>query len=195
MPKYQILMKDTEVEAVDLENFYAVDTLNDLNKAGYVICPEQIKAETTQQAISIFLGEEVATSVRVTSQVYTSTTNSIQEGMAVSENVGVITSSIVIGTNIFSDIFADVRDVVGGKAESYTNKIDEIKEQSLEELKQKALKKGCNAIIGISIDVDEISGKNKSMLMVTTIGTAVKVEDSLQATLPNSSESEVQDAG
>lgn len=188
MPKYQILMKDTAVETVDLGNFYARDTLNDLNKAGYVICPEQIKAETTQQAISIFLGEEVATSGRVTSQVYTSTTNSIQEGMAVSENVGVITSSIVIGTNIFSDIFADVRDVVGGKAESYTNKIDEIKEQSLEELKQKALKKGCNAIIGISIDVDEISGKNKSMLMVTTIGTAVKVEDSLQPTLPSSSE-------
>ncbi|PMO69447.1 hypothetical protein BCT03_23980 [Vibrio splendidus] len=108
--------------------------------------------------------------------------------MAVSENLGVITSSIVIGTNIFSDIFADVRDVVGGKAESYTNKIDEIKEQSLEELKLKAMKKGCNAIIGISIDVDEISGKNKSMLMVTTIGTAVKVEDSLQSTLSISSE-------
>ncbi|MEZ8316745.1 YbjQ family protein [Vibrio splendidus] len=188
MPKYQILMKDTAVEAVDLGNFHARDTLNDLNKAGYVICPEQIKAETKQQAISIFLGEEVATSVRVSSQVYTSTTNSIQEGMAVSENLGVITSSIVIGTNIFSDIFADVRDVVGGKAESYTNKIDEIKEQSLEELKLKAMKKGCNAIIGISIDVDEISGKNKSMLMVTTIGTAVKVEDSLQSTLSISSE-------
>lgn len=179
MSKYQILMKDTAVEAVDLENFHARDILNDLNRAGYVICPEQINAESTQQAISIFLGEEVATSVRVSSQVYTSTTNSIQEGMVVSENVGVITSSIVIGTNIFSDIFSDVRDVVGGRAESYTNKIDEIKEQSLEELKQKAMKKGCNAIIGISIDVDEISGKNKSMLMVTTTGTAVKAEDKL----------------
>lgn len=189
MPKYQILMKDTSVETVDLSSFYARDTLNDLNKAGYVICPEQIDADTAQEAIAKFLGEEGTSSVRNSSRIYTSTTNSIQEGMIVTENVGVVTSSIVIGTNIFSDLFSDVRDIVGGKAGSYTSKIDEIKEQSLEDLKQKAMKKGCNAVIGISIDVDEISGKNKSMLMVTTIGTAVKVEAITQPIAPSTTTS------
>ncbi|GEA51167.1 hypothetical protein VIN01S_19710 [Vibrio inusitatus NBRC 102082] len=107
--------------------------------------------------------------------VYTSTTNYISDGLIISDNKGVITSTVVVGTHIFKDIFASIRDIVGGKAGGYIDTIDSIKDESLLDLKNKARDLNCNAIIGISVDVDEISGGGKSMLMVTTIGTAITV--------------------
>ena len=79
------------------------------------------------------------------------------------------------GTNIFKDLFASVRDIVGGNSATYMSKLDEIKSQVLSQLRKKACELGCNAVIGVSIDVDEISGGGKSMLMVTASGTAVTV--------------------
>ena len=106
-------------------------------------------------------------------KILMSTTNSIIDGFYIAENKGIVTSSVVSGTNIFRDVFAGFRDVIGGKSQSYTNKIEEIKLEALEGLKTQAIGKSCNAILGGSIDVDEISGGGKSMLMVTAVGTAV----------------------
>ncbi|MDA9557707.1 YbjQ family protein, partial [Vibrio sp.] len=89
---------------------------------------------------------------------------------------GVITTSIVSGTNFFRDIFAGFTDFFGGKSTTYMNKLDDIKQEALENLKEKAAERGCNAVIGIAIDVDEISGGDKAMLMVTITGTAAVVK-------------------
>ncbi|MHA2799813.1 YbjQ family protein [Vibrio harveyi] len=113
-------------------------------------------------------------------KVLISTTNSIIDDWYVSESKGIVTSSVVSGTNIFRDIFAGFRDVIGGKSQSYTNKIEDIKQEALEGLKEQAMYRSCNAILGVSIDVDEISGGGKSMLMVTAVGTAVVVKPRAQ---------------
>ena len=102
-------------------------------------------------------------------------TNNI-EGGSVNKYLGVINNNVVVGTNLFSDIGASILDIFGGTSSSYQNKLKTIYESSVQNLKVKAKNLGANAILGLSIDFDEISGGNKSMFMISVSGTAVVVE-------------------
>lgn len=104
-----------------------------------------------------------------------STTNTI-EGCPVKKYIDTICSNIVIGTNIFSDFAASFTDFFGGRSDSYKRKLEIIYNEASKELKQKALSIGANAIIGFKVDFDEISGKDKSMFMVSVSGTACIIE-------------------
>lgn len=107
--------------------------------------------------------------------VIVTTSNSI-EGSKIVSYGGIITSHVVAGTNIFSDIFAGFSDFFGGRSKSYQNQIESVKEEAIFNLKQKARSCNCNGIISVNIDVDEISGKNVSMFMITVYGTAVSLQ-------------------
>ena len=102
------------------------------------------------------------------------TTSSSLENWEITRYLGVVTSHVVAGTNIFSDAFASFSDIFGGRSKSYQKQIASINNQALELLKEKAKRKGGNAIVALKIDHDEISGGGKSMFMVTVSGTAVK---------------------
>ena len=104
-----------------------------------------------------------------------STTNNI-EGCPIKKYIDVICSNIVIGTNIFSDFAASFTDFFGGRSDSYKRKLEIIYNEASKELKQKALTVGANAIIGFKVDFDEISGKDKSMFMVSAMGTACVID-------------------
>ena len=99
-------------------------------------------------------------------------TNNI-EGGSIKNYLGVINNNVVVGTNIFSDIGASIIDIFGGASTSYQNKLKNIYESSIQNLKIKAKNLGANAILSLSIDFDEISGGNKSMFMISVSGTAV----------------------
>ncbi|WP_294748647.1 heavy metal-binding domain-containing protein [uncultured Prevotella sp.] len=96
------------------------------------------------------------------------------EGRPVREYKGVVTGETIIGANFVKDIFAGIRDIVGGRAGSYEKVLIEAKDTSMEEMMQRAEALGANAIIGIDIDYETI-GANGSMLMVATSGTAVVI--------------------
>ncbi len=89
-------------------------------------------------------------------------------------NKGVVTGETIIGANMFKDLFAGIRDIVGGRAGSYENVLREAKDTSLREMMERAQAMGANAIVGIDIDYETI-GSNGSMLMVATSGTAVVI--------------------
>lgn len=95
------------------------------------------------------------------------------EGWIIDQYVGTIFAHVVAGTNIFSDVAAAFRDLFGGRAKSYQGQLNFIQEEVVKELRTKAMHLGCNCVIGVTIDVDEISGSGKSMFMVTACGTAV----------------------
>ncbi|WP_127124949.1 heavy metal-binding domain-containing protein [Pseudoflavitalea rhizosphaerae] len=101
------------------------------------------------------------------------TTNTI-EGNPIQQYLGVISSETIIGANIFKDIFAGLRDIVGGRSGTYERVIQEAKQTALNELQQKAASVGANAIVGVDLDFETVGGKG-SMLMVVATGTAVKV--------------------
>lgn len=102
------------------------------------------------------------------------TTNQL-EGKEVKKYLGVVTGEAILGANIFKDIFAGIRDIVGGRSASYERELQEARRIAFNELEEKAQRVGANAIIGIDIDYETI-GANGSMLMVSVSGTAVSAE-------------------
>ena len=93
--------------------------------------------------------------------------------------LGVVDSQVVIGANIFSDIFASFRDVFGGVTKSYQKDLEKLRSYTTNLLVQKAKKLGANAIIGVKVDFEELSGQGKSMFMLSMEGTAIIAKDSL----------------
>ncbi|PST85034.1 hypothetical protein C7T94_02655 [Pedobacter yulinensis] len=97
------------------------------------------------------------------------------EGYKVVKYIGLVTGETIIGANLFRDLFAGIRDIVGGRSGSYEQVLREAKDTALNELQQYALALGANAVIGIDLDYETI-GSGGSMLMVTASGTAVVIE-------------------
>lgn len=98
------------------------------------------------------------------------------EGKKVTKYFGLVSGEAIIGANFIKDIFASIRDIVGGRAASYEEGLREAKSIALAEMQDHAKSLGANAIIGIDLDYETI-GSNGSMLMVSASGTAVFIEE------------------
>ena len=99
------------------------------------------------------------------------TTGSV-EGRTITTYLGVVAGEAVVGANIVRDLFASVRDVVGGRSDSYEKVLASARAAALETIEAEALDLGANAIVGLSLDY-EVVGAKGSMLMVIAAGTAV----------------------
>lgn len=104
-----------------------------------------------------------------------STTNKVDNGKVI-QYYGVVSAQIVAGTGFLSDFAAGLSDFFGGRSGSYRRQLEGLYEEALDELSDKAKYLGANGILGLTIDMDNISGKGMSMFMITTVGTAVKIE-------------------
>jgi uncharacterized protein YbjQ (UPF0145 family) len=102
------------------------------------------------------------------------TTTSTVEGHSVTRYHGIVTAEVIIGANIFRDLFAGIRDIVGGRSGSYERPLKEARKTALDELTEEARALGANGVIGIDFDY-EVLGQGGSMLMVSASGTAVTV--------------------
>lgn len=102
-----------------------------------------------------------------------STTNQI-EGQPVKVYHGIVTGETIIGANLFRDIFASIRDIVGGRSGAYEEVLKEARETALREMEDRARALGANAVIGVDLDY-EVVGQGGSMLMVSASGTAVSI--------------------
>lgn len=102
------------------------------------------------------------------------TTTPTIEGNPIRQYMGIVTAESIIGANIVKDIFAGLRDIVGGRSGTYERVIEEARMQALHELEAKAAYMGANAVVGIDLDFETV-GANGSMLMVVATGTAVKI--------------------
>jgi uncharacterized protein YbjQ (UPF0145 family) len=100
------------------------------------------------------------------------TTTSVLEGRPVREYLGIVTGEVIVGANIFRDLFASITDIVGGRSGKYEDVLARARKEALSEMKQEALKLGGNGVIGVDIDY-EVLGSSGSMLMVSVSGTAV----------------------
>lgn len=96
------------------------------------------------------------------------------EGRPIQEYLGIVTGEVIVGANLFRDLFANIRDIVGGRSGSYERILADARKQAIEELQAEAAAMGGNAVVGIDLDY-EVIGANGSMLMVSASGTAVKV--------------------
>jgi len=97
-------------------------------------------------------------------------------GRRILTHIDLVTSSVVAGTGLFSDMFASLSDTFGGRSKSYQNQLDSICKEVLSRISEKAVQAGGNAVVGLKLDYSDISGGGKSMLMVSATGTAVFAE-------------------
>jgi len=95
-------------------------------------------------------------------------------GKNIVEYYGVVTGEAILGANIFKDIFASIRDIVGGRSAAYESELRKAREIALNEMAQQAREMGANAVIGIDLDYETV-GAQGGMLMVSASGTAVKL--------------------
>ncbi len=103
-----------------------------------------------------------------------STTPTI-EGRRVKEYLGIVSGEAVLGVNIFKDLFANIRDLVGGRAGAYEKELKNARGMAMDEMVAEAVGLGANAVVGVDLDY-EVVGQSGSMLMVSVNGTAVVLE-------------------
>jgi uncharacterized protein YbjQ (UPF0145 family) len=104
------------------------------------------------------------------------TTTSQLEGKKIEQYLGIVVGEAVMGANLFKDIFASIRDIVGGRSGAYEDELTKARKIGFQELENEARAMGANAIIGIAIDY-EVVGKGGSMLMVSISGTAIRYSE------------------
>ena len=97
------------------------------------------------------------------------------EGRRITRYIGLVSGEAILGANIFRDLFAGIRDIVGGRSAAYERELRSARETAMQELIQTAVEHGANAVVGIDLDY-EILGQNNGMLMVSISGTAVILE-------------------
>lgn len=103
-----------------------------------------------------------------------STTHTI-DGHVVREYRGIVMGEAIIGANIFRDLLAGIRDIVGGRSGAYEEALREARVAAIREMEDEARKYGADAVIGVDIDYETV-GQNGSMLMVSASGTAVVLQ-------------------
>ncbi len=103
------------------------------------------------------------------------TTTTTVEGKKISQYLNIVSGETIIGANLIRDLFAAVRDIVGGRSGAYEEVLREAKETAINEMIANAEKLGANAVIGVDLDYEAL-GSGNSMLMVTASGTAVILE-------------------
>lgn len=87
---------------------------------------------------------------------------------------GLVTGEAILGANLFKDIFAGIRDIVGGRSAAYEEELAKARQIALDEMCARAEALGGNAVIGVDLDYETV-GQNGSMLMVSATGTAVMI--------------------
>ena len=100
------------------------------------------------------------------------TTTPAVEGRPVREYLGIVTGEVIVGANLFRDLFASITDIVGGRSGKYEQVLQRARKEAIAEMEDEANKLGANAVVGIDLDY-EVLGQGGSMLMVSCSGTAV----------------------
>ncbi len=103
------------------------------------------------------------------------TTTPTLEGKKITEYYGLVSGEAILGANIFKDIFASIRDIVGGRSAAYEEELRKAKNIAIQEMSEEAKRLGGNAVVGVDLDYETIGFGSGNMLMVSASGTAVKI--------------------
>ena len=100
------------------------------------------------------------------------TTTPNVEGRPITRYLGIVAGEAILGANVFKDLFAGFRDIVGGRSATYEKELQKARSVALQEMQEQAQKLGANAVVGVDLDF-EVLGQGNGMLMVSASGTAV----------------------
>ena len=106
------------------------------------------------------------------------TTTHTIEGRQIDEYLGIVTGEVILGANIFRDMFASIRDIFGGRSGAYEEVLERGRREAILEMVERGRSLGGEALVGVDLDY-QVLGKNGSMLMISVNGTAVKLRREL----------------
>lgn len=98
------------------------------------------------------------------------------EGKRIGQYLGIVVGEAILGANVFRDVLAGLRDIVGGRSAAYEKELARARTVAIDEMMERASILGANAIVGVDIDY-EVVGSGGSMLMVSVSGTAVRISE------------------
>ena len=110
-------------------------------------------------------------------EAVTLTTETYPEGLKITKRIEVVTAECAFGMNIFKDLFAGVRNVVGGRSEAVQKTLRDTRRTALYELKKEAYEVGANAVVGVDLDYVELAATGSTMVLLVASGTAVRIEE------------------
>ena len=143
-------------------------TLGLLNKATDDLCNTCLRSGSTERKETQQRTAEVE-KVMLTTETY-------PEGLKITKRIEVVTAECAFGMNIFKDLFAGVRDIVGGRSEAVQKTLRDSRRVALYELKREAYEVGANAVVGVDLDYVELVAAGNMVLLVAS-GTAVRIEE------------------
>ncbi|MEM1379209.1 MAG: YbjQ family protein [Pseudomonadota bacterium] len=103
-----------------------------------------------------------------------STTETVP-GRETAEIIGVVAGEAILGVNVFRDLFAGLRDIIGGRSGGYQKALREARDHAMADMREEAQRLGADAIVAVDIDYESLANNGGGMLMVSCNGTAVKL--------------------
>ena len=103
------------------------------------------------------------------------TTTPTVQGRTITHYRGIVVGEAIMGANLFKDLFAGLRDIIGGRSGAYEKELAKARQVAFSELEDNARALGANGVVGVDLDY-EVVGEQGSMLMVSISGTAVSLE-------------------
>ncbi len=103
-------------------------------------------------------------------------TTEASHNLPVIKRLGIVSAEVVVGMNVFKDVFAGVRNIVGGRSGTVQKVLRDIRVQVLDELRQEASSLGADAVVGVDLDYLDIGATGSTMLVIVASGTAVKLK-------------------
>jgi len=163
-------LKDLKIWLENIEELEKekIGDINQLNEIKKIIENEQVPSDSQMRYLRK-LDDELTRKQRPLL-----TMSHTIEGQKITEYLGIVSGHSVLGMNIFSDWFAGIRDIIGGRSESYEQYFIDAREKAIDDMVFEAEELDATAIISIKIDYSSIEAKNTRMLMVSANGTAVK---------------------
>lgn len=101
-----------------------------------------------------------------------STTGTI-DGHKIDNYIRIVAGESVVGINMFKDIGAGFRNLVGGRSAGYEGEINKAREEALAEMVDRAIQLGANGVVGVKVDCESLG--QGGMIMLTATGTAVQL--------------------
>lgn len=101
------------------------------------------------------------------------TTTATVDGKQISQYLRIVAGETIVGINVFKDLAAGIRNLVGGRSQAYEEEVNRARETALAEMVDRAIALGADGVVGVDIDYETL-GTDNGMMMVTATGTAVK---------------------
>ena len=105
-------------------------------------------------------------------QIAVSNTETIA-GATIVQSLGLVTGSTVRAKNIGKDIMAGLKNIVGGELGTYTQLLNEARNQALQRMMADAQARGANAVVNVRFATSAVAGGAAELF---AYGTAVIVQ-------------------